>query len=106
MNDLKEYLMARRSEIDAALLAALPASPACPANLAEAMRYSITAGGKRLRPILCLASAEAVGGDRALAVPAACALAFIHTYSLRHDGLPAMGNDTPGRRRPALHVVG
>jgi geranylgeranyl diphosphate synthase type II len=105
MNDLKEYLMARRSEIDAALLAALPASPACPANLAEAMRYSITAGGKRLRPILCLASAEAVGGDRALAVPAACALEFIHTYSLIHDDLPAMDNDTLRRGQPTLHVV-
>jgi geranylgeranyl diphosphate synthase type II len=105
MNDLKEYLMARRSEIDAALLAALPASPACPANLAEAMRYSITAGGKRLRPILCLASAEAVGGERALAVPAACALEFIHTYSLIHDDLPAMDNDTLRRGQPTLHVV-
>ncbi len=97
--------MARRSEIDAALLAALPASPACPANLAEAMRYSITAGGKRLRPVLCLASAEAVGGDRALAVPAACALEFIHTYSLIHDDLPAMDNDTLRRGQPTLHVV-
>jgi geranylgeranyl diphosphate synthase type II len=105
MNDLKEYLTARRSEIDAALLAALPASPACPANLAEAMRYSITAGGKRLRPILCLASAEAVGGERALAVPAACALEFIHTYSLIHDDLPAMDNDTLRRGQPTLHVV-
>src|SRR5437762_13706719 len=105
MNDLKEYLMARRSEIDAALLAALPASPACPANLAEAMRYSITAGGKRLRPILCLASAEAVGGERALAVPAACALEFIHTYSLIHDDLPAMDNDTMRRGQPTLHVI-
>ena len=105
MNDLKEYLAARRSEIDAALLAALPAPPACPANLADAMRYSITAGGKRLRPILCLASADAVGGDRAAAMPAACALEFIHTYSLIHDDLPAMDNDTLRRGRPTLHVV-
>src|SRR5438105_3561081 len=105
MNDLKQYLTARRSAIDAALLAALPGPPACPANLADAMRYSIVAGGKRLRPILCLASAEAVGGDSALAMPAACALEFIHTYSLIHDDLPAMDNDTLRRGQPTLHVV-
>jgi len=105
MNDLKEYLAARRSEIEAALLAALPSPPACPANVADAMRYSVTAGGKRLRPILCLASAEAVGGDRRLATPAACALEFIHTYSLIHDDLPAMDNDTLRRGQPTLHVV-
>jgi geranylgeranyl pyrophosphate synthase len=69
------------------------------------MRYSVTAGGKRLRPLLCLASAEAVGGRRALAVPAACALEMIHTYSLIHDDLPAMDNDTMRRGRPTLHVV-
>jgi geranylgeranyl diphosphate synthase type II len=105
MNDLKEYLAARRSEIDAALAAALPAPPATPSNVADAMRYSVTAGGKRLRPILCLASAEAVGGGRRLAMPAACALEFIHTYSLIHDDLPAMDNDTLRRGRPTLHVV-
>ena len=64
------------------------------------MRYSLFAGGKRLRPILCLASAEAVGGDRRLAMPAACALEFIHTYSLIHDDLPAMDNDTLRRAFP------
>jgi geranylgeranyl diphosphate synthase type II len=69
------------------------------------MRYSVTAGGKRLRPILCLASAEAVGGDRRLAMPAACALEFIHTYSLIHDDLPAMDDDMLRRGRPTLHVV-
>lgn len=105
MNDLKEYLAARRDEIDAALLAALPSPPACPASVADAMRYSVTAGGKRLRPILCLASAEAVGGDRRAAMPAACALEFIHTYSLIHDDLPAMDNDTLRRGQPTLHVV-
>ena len=105
MSDLKQYLAARRSEIDAALLAALPSPPACPANVADAMRYSVAAGGKRLRPILCLASAEAVGGDRRLAMPAACALEFIHTYSLIHDDLPAMDNDTLRRGQPTLHVV-
>jgi geranylgeranyl diphosphate synthase type II len=69
------------------------------------MRYSLLAGGKRLRPILCLASAEAVGGDRRMALPAACALELIHTYSLIHDDLPAMDDDTMRRGRPTLHVV-
>jgi geranylgeranyl diphosphate synthase type II len=65
----------------------------------------VSAGGKRLRPILCLASAEAVGGDWRQAMPAACAIEFIHTYSLIHDDLPAMDNDTLRRGRPTLHVV-
>jgi geranylgeranyl diphosphate synthase type II len=104
-DDLNQYLTARRSEIDAALLAFLPSPPACPEAVADAMRYSVTAGGKRLRPILCLASAEAVGGHRRMAMPAACALEFIHTYSLIHDDLPAMDNDTLRRGRPTLHVV-
>jgi geranylgeranyl diphosphate synthase type II len=100
-----EYLQARRAEVEAALAAALPTPPECPAVVAEAMRYSVTAGGKRLRPILCLAAAEAVGGDRSLALPAACAIELIHTYSLIHDDLPAMDNDTLRRGRPTLHVV-
>ena len=102
---LSAYLEARRTEIDAALAAWLPAPPETPAVVADAMRYSVTAGGKRLRPVLCLASAEAVGGDRASAMPAACAIEFIHTYSLVHDDLPAMDNDTMRRGRPTLHVV-
>src|SRR5262245_49259138 len=100
-----EYIRLRRTEVDAALAAILPRPPECPASVADAMRYSVTAGGKRLRPILCLASAEAVGGDRAMAMPAACALEFIHTYSLIHDDLPAMDDDTLRRGRPTLHVV-
>jgi geranylgeranyl diphosphate synthase, type II len=100
-----EYLQARRVEIEAALAAALPAPPDCPSVVADAMRYSVTAGGKRLRPTLCLAAAEAVGGNRSLAMPAACAIELIHTYSLIHDDLPAMDNDTLRRGRPTLHVV-
>jgi geranylgeranyl diphosphate synthase type II len=108
-----DYLRARRAEVDAALESALPAPPECPQVIFDAMRYSLMAGGKRLRPILCLASAEAVasraGMDvtqvRALAMPAACALEMIHTYSLIHDDLPAMDNDTMRRGRPTLHVV-
>jgi geranylgeranyl diphosphate synthase type II len=102
---LSEYLRARQTEIDAALDEVLPSPPVCPAVVANAMRYSVTAGGKRLRPVLCLASAEAVGGNRALVMPAACAIELIHTYSLIHDDLPAMDNDTMRRGRPTLHVV-
>jgi len=104
-DDLQQYLTARRTAIDAALLASLPSPPSCPFAVADAMRYSVSAGGKRLRPILCLASAEAVGGNWGQAMPAACAIEFIHTYSLIHDDLPAMDNDTLRRGRPALHVV-
>ncbi len=105
MTSLAEYLEACRAEIDAALDAALPRPPDCPAVVADAMRYSVTAGGKRVRPVLCLASAEAVGGRRADAMSAACAIELIHTYSLIHDDLPAMDNDTMRRGRPTLHVV-
>jgi|RhiMethySRZTD1v2_1073278.scaffolds.fasta_scaffold100674_3 geranylgeranyl diphosphate synthase type II len=100
-----EYIRLRRAEVDAALTAILPRPPECPAVVADAMRYSITAGGKRLRPILCLASAEAVGGDCSMAMPVACAIELIHTYSLVHDDLPAMDNDTMRRGQPTLHVV-
>ena len=99
------YLQARRAEVETALASVLPVPPDCPTIVADAMRYSLTAGGKRLRPILCLASAEAVGGDRAMALPAACALELIHTYSLIHDDLPSMDNDTLRRGQPTLHVV-
>ena len=110
---LDAYLQARRTEIEAALLAWLPSPPGTPRVVADAMRYSVEAGGKRLRPILCLAAAEAVasanGSDaaaaRQLALPAACAIEMIHTYSLVHDDLPAMDNDTLRRGLPTLHVV-
>jgi len=100
-----EYVHARRAEVEAALATLLPSPPDCPASVAEAMRYSLTAGGKRLRPVLCLASAEAVGGNTAAALPAACAIELIHTYSLVHDDLPAMDDDSMRRGRPTLHVV-
>jgi geranylgeranyl diphosphate synthase type II len=99
------YIDERRREVEAALADALPPPPDCPAVVYEAMRYSLLAGGKRLRPVLCLASADAVGGDRASALPAACAIELIHTYSLIHDDLPAMDNDTMRRGRPTLHVI-
>ena len=100
-----EYIEARRAEVEQALAAILPPMPDCPAVVYDAMAYSLLAGGKRLRPILCLASADAVNGDRTMALPAACAIELIHTYSLIHDDLPAMDNDTMRRGRPTLHVV-
>jgi len=103
--ELTAYLDARLAEVEAALTSILPRSPDCPLVVAEAMQYSLMAGGKRLRPILCLASADAVGGDRSLAMPAACAIELIHTYSLIHDDLPAMDDDVLRRGRPTLHVV-
>jgi geranylgeranyl diphosphate synthase type II len=100
-----DYLRERRSEIEQALATVLPTPPQCPPVIATAMHYSLSAGGKRLRPVLCLAAADAVGPHRALAMPAACALELIHTYSLIHDDLPAMDNDSLRRGRPTLHVV-
>ena len=104
---LEPYLAACRAEIDTALLAYLPQPPETPAVVADAMRYSVVAGGKRLRPVLTLAAAEAVGGPaaRALALPCACAIEMIHTYSLIHDDLPAMDDDVLRRGRATLHVV-
>ena len=103
---LAAYLEARRAAVEAALEQYLPAAPDCPAPIADAMRYSLLAGGKRLRPILTLAAAEAVDPDdgAALALPAACAIEMIHTYSLVHDDLPAMDDDTLRRGRPTTHV--
>jgi geranylgeranyl diphosphate synthase type II len=100
-----DYIRARQSEVDAALAVVLPQAPQCPEGLARAMHYSVMAGGKRVRPVLCLASAEAVGGRTEDALPAACAIEMIHTYSLIHDDLPAMDDDTLRRGQPTLHVV-
>jgi geranylgeranyl diphosphate synthase type II len=99
--------------VDSALEHYLPTAPDCPPLVSEAMRYSVFAGGKRLRPTLTLAAADAVArnaresADDAfeLALPAACAIELIHTYSLIHDDLPSMDNDTLRRGRPTLHVV-
>src|SRR3954449_6154997 len=105
---LREYLDQSRRRVDEALARYLPEigtdgeSP-CPARLASAMRYSVLGGGKRLRPVLCLMAAEACGGDPEAALPAACALEFVHTYSLIHDDLPAMDNDDLRRGRATCH---
>jgi geranylgeranyl diphosphate synthase type II len=105
------FLERARALVDEALERHLPRPPDCPPLLSEGMRYSLFAGGKRLRPLLTLAAADAVRGNRteagavADALPAACAVELIHTYSLIHDDLPAMDNDTLRRGRPTLHVV-
>ena len=105
---LAAWLDARRAAIDLALDRYLPGPPAVPPVLSAAMRYSLLAGGKRLRPALTLAAAEAVAASPAdvdLALPAACAIEWIHTYSLVHDDLPAMDDDSLRRGRPTSHVV-
>lgn len=103
---LADFLEHTRVEVDQALDWWLPTAATSPDIVAEAMRYSVFAGGKRLRPALAMAAADAVDpSERRLALPAACAIELIHTYSLIHDDLPAMDNDTLRRGRPTLHVV-
>jgi len=107
---LATFLVDTRSRIDSALERFLPKPPECPPLLHEAMRYSLLGGGKRLRPILVIAAANAVArrstvSEVEVALPAACAVEFIHTYSLIHDDLPAMDNDSLRRGRPTLHTV-
>ena len=101
--DFSAYLAKTRNLVEGALDAAL--GPERPESLRESMRYSLLAGGKRLRPILCLAACELVGGDASLAMPTAVALEMIHTMSLIHDDLPAMDNDDLRRGRPTNHKV-
>jgi geranylgeranyl diphosphate synthase type II len=103
--DLKTYLAARAVEVDAALDAFLPKAKERPATIHAAMRYSVFAGGKRLRPVLCLAAAEACGGEISNALAPACAVELMHTYSLVHDDLPAMDDDDLRRGRPTCHKV-
>jgi len=102
---LKEYLADRKALIDAALDGLLPGEELYPPLIFQAARYSLMAGGKRLRPILCLAAAEAVGGKAEAVMPVACALELIHTYSLIHDDLPAMDNDDYRRGKLTSHKV-
>ncbi len=103
--DLKQYLKEQCARIDTALDKYLPKETELPHSLHKAMRYSVFAGGKRVRPILMLAACQAVGGDTARAVPAACAMEMIHTYSLIHDDLPAMDDDDFRRGNPTNHKV-
>ncbi|HKO03204.1 MAG TPA: farnesyl diphosphate synthase [Candidatus Acidoferrales bacterium] len=98
-----DFFEADRKEVDAALDSLLPAETTAPPVIHRAMRYSVFAGGKRLRPILCLESARIFLDPPARVLPVACALEFIHTYSLIHDDLPALDNDDLRRGRPTCH---
>ena len=103
--DLDSYLDRASGAVDRALDGYLPSARTKPATIHQAMRYSIFAGGKRMRPALCLAAADACGGDWEPAMPMACAVECIHTYSLIHDDLPAMDNDDLRRGKPTNHKV-
>lgn len=100
---LKNYMAAQGRRVDDGLDAFLISAKTEPPVVHEAMRYSVFAGGKRLRPVLCLAAAEACGGSWRKVLPTACALEMIHTYSLIHDDLPAMDNDDFRRGQPTCH---
>src|SRR4051812_4272192 len=103
--DLQSFLAAKTAAVNRALDQLLPSEKTRPATIHRAMRYSLFAGGKRIRPALCLAAAEACGGKDAPAMPLACAVECIHTYSLIHDDLPAMDNDDFRRGKPTNHKV-
>ncbi len=105
MMDLEEYLAEKRRLVDTTLDGALPRDDNEAAVLHRAMRYSVFAGGKRVRPILAMTAAEVVSGDAASVLPLAVALECIHTYSLIHDDLPAMDNDDFRRGKPTAHKV-
>jgi geranylgeranyl diphosphate synthase, type II len=100
---ITKYLARRASEVNEWLDRLLPSSDVHPQQLHQAMRYSVLAGGKRIRPALVLTSGEAMGAKTAELMPAACAIEMIHTYSLIHDDLPAMDNDDLRRGRPTCH---
>lgn len=103
--ELKAYLSERKQRVDAYLEESFPVAAGLEKSVVDAARYSLFAGGKRLRPILCLASAEVVGGSLDTVMPVAAALEMIHTYSLIHDDLPAMDNDDYRRGQPTNHKV-
>jgi len=103
--DIKKYLGEKGKMVEEALDRYLPKETEMPATLHKAMRYSMMAGGKRIRPVLCIASCEAAGGRIEEVMPVACALEMIHTYSLIHDDLPAMDNDDLRRGMPTNHKV-
>ena len=103
--DIKRYLQEKKGIVDSALERYFPREEEFPSTLQEAIRYSLFAGGKRIRPILSMASFEAVGGKGDKILPFACALENIHTYSLIHDDLPAIDNDDYRRGKPTCHKV-
>ncbi|KAL8266129.1 hypothetical protein R6Q59_003473 [Mikania micrantha] len=101
--DFKSYMVEKANLVNLALDAAIPVKE--PAKIHESMRYSLLAGGKRVRPVLCIAACELVGGDALTAMPSACAVEMIHTMSLMHDDLPCMDNDDFRRGKPTNHMV-
>ena len=103
--DLHAYLSNKRAVVEMALEGCFPEPEGPESVVIEAMKYSLFAGGKRLRPILCIAGAETVGGTERDVLPVACALELIHTYSLIHDDLPLMDDDDLRRGKPANHKV-
>ncbi len=103
--DLKAYLDEKRVMVEEALGGIFPGPEGPAADIISAMSYSLFAGGKRLRPILCIAGAEAVGGEAQDVLPVACAIELIHTYSLIHDDLPVMDDDDMRRGKPTNHKV-
>jgi len=103
--NINDYISIRKEIVDKKLLELFPKSNNDLSILHESMRYSILAGGKRLRPILCIAAAEVFGGSIERALPAACAIEMVHTYSLIHDDLPSMDNDLLRRGKPTNHSV-
>ncbi|HLP75913.1 MAG TPA: polyprenyl synthetase family protein, partial [Candidatus Paceibacterota bacterium] len=103
--DLQQFLTSSTESVNAALDRFLPSEKTKPATIHKAMRYSLFAGGKRMRPAVCLAAAEACGGSHEAAMPLACAVECIHTYSLVHDDLPAMDNDDYRRGKLTNHKV-
>src|SRR5438552_6030451 len=102
-DDLSNYLADKQPRVDEQLRRALRLAEDCPPALLEALQYSLLAAGKRLRPLLVLSAAEACGGRDADALPAACAVEMVHTYSLIHDDLPAMDDDDLRRGLPSCH---
>ncbi|MFQ6112392.1 MAG: polyprenyl synthetase family protein [Nitrospinota bacterium] len=103
--ELTQYMAERKALIDEALDRYLPPADSYPPAIYGSMRYSLFPGGKRLRPILALAACEAVGGEKDVALPLACALELVHTYSLIHDDLPALDDDELRRGRATSHIV-
>ena len=101
--NLPAFFEEDRAAVDAALDRLMPGENAQPPSIHRAMRYSVQAGGKRVRPILCLESARIFAADLTAVLPVACALEFIHTYSLIHDDLPALDNDDLRRGKPTCH---
>jgi geranylgeranyl diphosphate synthase type II len=102
---IEQYLDERKTLVDKALQTFMPNPSGLASDVIRAMNYSLFAGGKRIRPILCIAGAEAVGGSADSVMPVACAIELIHTYSLIHDDLPVMDNDDLRRGKPTNHKV-